>query len=213
VLRTAVERAAQWHRGSWPNVRVAVNVTPRQLLDERFTDRVLGLLSEFRLPPRCIELELTESVLQTGPGTIAVLRQLQSHGIGIALDDFGTGYSSLTSLEQLPLSRIKLDRSLIVNVDTSPRSAAIAKAILDLCAGLQLEVTVEGIETREQFAWLLGQRNVYVQGYLFSVPVASEEIVRLRSSLSERMKDLLLTAGLMDRPSSRPALAQDVVNL
>jgi diguanylate cyclase (GGDEF)-like protein len=212
VLRTAVERAADWHRGAWPNARVAVNVTPRQLLDERFTDRVLALLSEFDLPPRCIELELTESVLQTGPGTIAVLRRLQSHGICIALDDFGTGYSSLTSLEQLPLSRIKLDRSLIVNVDTSPRSAAIAKAILELCAGLELEVTVEGIETSEQFAWLLSQRNLYVQGYLLSVPVTAAEIVPLKSSLSEKMHDLLLTVGPGRRSAPFvPALTQQAI--
>ena len=193
VLRTAMEQAAEWHHGEWPDARVAVNVTPRQLLDERFTDRVLGLLREFRIPPGCIELELTESVLQTGPGTLAVLSQLQAHGIRIALDDFGTGYSSLTSLEQLPLSRIKIDRSLIVNVDTSPRSASIAKAILDLCAGLHLEVTVEGIERHDQLVWLLEQRNVFLQGFLISVPVSSGEVLPIRAFISEKMQDLLLS--------------------
>ena len=193
VLRTAMQQAAQWHHGEWPNARVAVNVTPRQLLDERFTDRVLGLLREFRIPPGCIELELTESVLQTGPGTIEVLSQLQAHGIRIALDDFGTGYSSLTSLEQLPLSRIKIDRSLIVNVDTSPRSASIAKAILDLCSGLQLEVTVEGIERHDQLRWLLEQRNVFLQGFLISLPVSSDEVVRIRKFMPQKMQDLLLS--------------------
>ncbi|MDP9083185.1 MAG: EAL domain-containing protein [Pseudomonadota bacterium] len=199
VLRTAVQAAAEWHKNSWPNARVAVNITPRQLLDERFTDRVLNLLQEFDLPVRCLELELTESVLQTGPTTIAALRKLQSNGIAIALDDFGTGYSSLTSLEQLPLSRIKLDQSLIAAIDTSARSVAIVTAILDLCAGLGLEVTVEGIERPDQFAWLLRQRNLYLQGYLISEPVPSREIAGLKTSLAGKMQDLLLT--LTDSPA------------
>jgi EAL domain-containing protein (putative c-di-GMP-specific phosphodiesterase class I) len=161
------------------------------------------------LPARCIELELTESALQTGPSTIAALRTLRANGIAIALDDFGTGFSSLTSLEQLPLSRIKLDRSLIVNIDTSPRAAAIATAILELSVGLELEVTVEGIERPEQFAWLLQQRNVVVQGYLLSMPVASAEIATLQASLPGMLQDLLLTAGATtDNRSTAPTLVE-----
>ena len=113
VLRTAIEAAAQWYHGAWPDARVAINLSSRQLLDTHFVDHVMALLREYRLPPRCIEIELTENVLQTGTATIEVLRQLRSHGVSIALDDFGTGYSSLASLEQLPLTRVKLDRTLI----------------------------------------------------------------------------------------------------
>ena len=205
VLRTAVRAAAEWHHGGWPQARVAINIAPRQLLDERFTVRLVELLGEHRLPARCIELELTESVLQTGSNTVAALRSLQSHGFGIALDDFGTGYSSLTSLEQLPLSRIKLDRSLIVNVDSNPRAAAIATAILGLCAGLELEVTVEGVESTQQLAWLLDQRAVYLQGYLVSEPVPAGEIARLQHSLPRKMEDLLLSVGALPRKERRAA--------
>ena len=120
VLRRAIEIAANWQRGSWPEVKVAINVSPRQLLSASFVDRVRRLLQEFKLPARCIELELTESVLQTGAATIESLRLLRSLDIAIALDDFGTGYSSFASLEQLPLSRIKLDRALIAGIDTQP---------------------------------------------------------------------------------------------
>ncbi|HEY7930463.1 MAG TPA: diguanylate cyclase, partial [Steroidobacteraceae bacterium] len=102
VMRTAIEAAARWHYGPWPEARVAINVSPRLLLDDRFVDLVLRLLEEFRLPARCVEIELTETVLQTGPATIETLRCLRSHGVAIALDDFGTGYSSLASLEKLP---------------------------------------------------------------------------------------------------------------
>ena len=193
VLRTAVRDASIWHHGGWPDARVAVNISPRQLLDRRFVELLLALTSEHRLPASCIELELTEKVLQTGPSTIAALRVLQSAGFGIALDDFGTGYSSLTSLEQLPLSRIKLDRSLIAGTDTSSRSAAIARAIIDLCEGLGLPVTAEGIERPEQFAWLLGRRSMYLQGYLLSDAVPFANVLQVNASLPDKIQDLMLS--------------------
>jgi diguanylate cyclase (GGDEF)-like protein len=194
VLRTAVTDASRWHQGGWPDVRVAVNISPRQLLDQSFVEIVLALLQEFALPAKCIELELTEMAFQTGPTTIATLRILQSHGFGIALDDFGTGYSSLTSLEQLPLSRIKLDRSLIAGLDTSPRAAAIARAIIDLCGGLQLHVTAEGIERAGQFNWFLANRSIFLQGYLFSDAVPFGDVLEVRAALVHKVHDLLLSA-------------------
>ena len=196
VLRSAIETASHWHHGSWPAVRVAINVSPRQLIDQRFVDRLRALLREYRLPARCIEIELTETVLQTGPATIETLKCLRAHGVAIALDDFGTGYSSLASLEQLPLSRIKLDRSLIAGIDTSPRSAAIARAIIGLCHGLGLEVTAEGVERPEQFALLLGHRAMYLQGYLLSPPVTRDELLPVMANLSRRMEELLLNSQI-----------------
>jgi diguanylate cyclase (GGDEF)-like protein len=202
VLRTAVTDASRWHHGEWPEARVAINISSRQLLDHRFIDQLLALLSEFRLPAKCIELELTETMLQTGSTTIAALRVLQSHGIGIALDDFGTGFSSLTSLEQLPLSRIKLDRSLIASIDTSARSAAIARAIIDLCAGLELDVTAEGIERPRQLAWLLGHRPMFLQGYLLSEAVPFADLLRVKASLVDKIQDLLLSLPPEPRDSA-----------
>ncbi len=128
VLKSAFEAAAKWHHGSWPDVRVAINVSARQLLDTQFVDRVWHMLRQHKLPARCIEIELTENVLQTGPATIETLRRLREIGVAIALDDFGTGYSSLASLEQLPLTRVKLDRSLIASIDrTEPRAGDHAR--------------------------------------------------------------------------------------
>jgi EAL domain-containing protein (putative c-di-GMP-specific phosphodiesterase class I) len=127
---------------------------------------------------------------------------LQSHGIRIALDDFGTGYSSLTSLEHLPLSRIKLDRSLIASIDTSARSAAIARAIIDLCGGLELEVTAEGIERPQQLAWLRGSRGMFLQGYLLSDAVPFADVLRLKASLVGKIQDLLLSLPAKSRHST-----------
>ena len=193
VLRTAVAAASSWRRGGWPGARVAINISPRQLLDPRFTEFLLALLREFRLPPEAIELELTETVMQTGSATIDALRGLHSCGFGIALDDFGTGYSSLTSLEHLPLSRIKLDRSLIASIDSSARSAAIARAIIELCSGLELEVTAEGVERPTQLAWLLGYRSMFLQGYLLSDAIPFDDVVACRAALVPKLQHLLLS--------------------
>ena len=192
VLRSACEAAAGWHHGLWPQVRVAINVSPRQFLDLRFTDKLRTLLEEFRLPPRCIELELTESVLQTGAATIRALTEVRSMGVAIALDDFGTGYSSLSSLEQLPLTRVKLDRSLIARMDSNPRSASIARATIGLCSELGLEVTAEGVERPEQFSALLEYRPMSIQGYLLARPVPRDAVPALLLELPAACEELVL---------------------
>lgn len=191
VVQSAIEQAARWHRSGWPEVRIAVNVSSLQLLDSHFVDKVQHLLDSHGLPAACIEIELTENVLQTGSHTIDALRQLRAIGVGIALDDFGTGYSSLVSLEQLPLSRVKLDRSLIASIDTSPRSQAIARAIIALCQSLGLEITAEGVERREQLAWLLDHPTMYLQGYLLSRPVTGDDLLPVIEAMPGRMDSLL----------------------
>jgi diguanylate cyclase (GGDEF)-like protein len=196
VLQSAIEAAAHWHHGAWPEVRVSVNVTPRQLSDAGFVDRLRDLLRTHRLPSRCIEIELTESVLQTGAPTIDALKRLRAHGVAIALDDFGTGYSSFASLEQLPLTRIKLDRSLIAGIDNSPRSAAIAHAIIAMCQGLGLDITAEGIERPEQFAMLLKHRGMYLQGYLLARPTSRDELMPSMAQVAQRAHDLMLQSQL-----------------
>jgi EAL domain-containing protein (putative c-di-GMP-specific phosphodiesterase class I) len=122
------------------------------------------------------------------------LAQLRELGVGVALDDFGTGYSSLVSLQQLPLSRVKLDRSLIATIDRSARSQAITRAIIALCQSLGLEVTAEGVERHEQLAWLLGYPAMHVQGYLLSPPVSEADLLTSLNGMPARMDELLLEA-------------------
>jgi len=183
VLRRAIETAAHWHQGPWPAARVAINVSSRQLFDNSFVDQVLALLAQYKLPRSCIEIELTESVLQTGSATIAALHRLSEEGIAIALDDFCIGFSSLASVQLLPLSRIKLDRSLIASIDTNPRSAAIARAIIQLCQGLGLAVTAEGIERPEQLAPLVGYPGLHAQGYLLTRPQPPDQVLAVMATL------------------------------
>ncbi len=145
------------------------------------------------LPPSAVEIELTENVLQTGAHTLATLARLKEVGVTTALDDFGTGYSSLASLEQLPLSRVKLDRSLIASIDTSPRSAAIARAIISLCQGLDLEITAEGVERLTQFDLLLHHPRLTLQGFLLARPMPESQIAEARAALPQHLASLLLS--------------------
>ena len=203
VLREAVCTLAAWRSGPWPQARIAINVSARQLIDGRFAEGVRDLLAEHDVPPEALEIELTESVLQTGPQTVESLRALRSLGVAIALDDFGTGYSSLASLEQLPLTRVKLDRSLVAAIDSRERSRSIARSIIGLCRGLGLAVTAEGVERPTQLAFLAEEPGVTVQGYLLSRPVPAEDWLRLLPTLPGAMQAHLLDLPLAPLPSAR----------
>ncbi len=209
VLRTAICTAARWHRGAWPDACVAINVSPRQFLDYRFVSKLEELLREYELPAHCLELELTESLLQTGAQTIKTLDHLRSIGVAIALDDFGSGYSSLASLQQLPLTRVKLDRSLIDGIDDSARSAQIARATIALCRGLGLEVTAEGVERLEQLALLLPHQAISLQGYLFSRPVPANELLPLLERLPALCEELKQSAEKLPVQTRRVPRASD----
>jgi diguanylate cyclase (GGDEF)-like protein len=190
VLRSAIATLAEWRRGAWPQARIAVNVSAQQLMDRTFVDKLRVMLDEHNVPPSSLELELTETALQSGSATVNALRALRQLGVGIALDDFGAGYSSLASLEQLSLSRVKIDRSLIAHVDRDPRSTSIARSIIDLCRSLNLEVTIEGIEHQEQFHFLRNCENVDVQGYLFAHPLPADAVLDACNALPLRLLQL-----------------------
>jgi diguanylate cyclase (GGDEF)-like protein len=194
VIHTAIEHVARWRSSAWPDVSVAINVSSLELLDSRFADGLRHALLESGVPPSCIEVELTENVLQTGRHTTEALIDVRRLGVGVALDDFGTGYSSLVSLQQLPLTRVKLDRSLIASIDTSARSQAITRAIIALCQSLGLEITAEGVEREQQLSWLLGYPAMHVQGFLLCDPVAEADLLRVLTATPARMEALLRQA-------------------
>jgi diguanylate cyclase (GGDEF)-like protein len=195
VLRSAIESAARWHHGPWRDVRIAINVSASQLISKGFVQRVQELLLLHELPTQCIEIELTEAVLQNGPATLNTLRELRALDIAVALDDFGTGFSSLSSLQHLPLSRVKLDQSLIAAIDKDDRALVIANAIIDLCEKLGLAVTAEGIERPEQLHLLLEHHSICLQGYLISFPVESDAVAAVVESMPGHMQSLFLTAS------------------
>jgi EAL domain-containing protein (putative c-di-GMP-specific phosphodiesterase class I) len=203
VLERAVSAAAQWRDAGVDQPRVAINVSAQQLLDRGFIERAAATLARHGLPAEALELELTESTVHTGASTIEALQRAREIGIGIALDDFGTGFSSLSSLSRLPLKRVKLDRSLVVDLDTNMRSAAIARAIISVGHSLGLEVTVEGIERVEQLRLLARCGPVDVQGHLLSRPLACGDVPTVVAASALRLAEMLERvrgdAGVTDR--------------
>jgi diguanylate cyclase (GGDEF)-like protein len=194
VLRSATATAAAWRAAGWPEARVAINVSPPQFFESDFVTHIARNLESAGLPASALELELTETVLQTGSATIESLRQLRELGVSIALDDFGIGYSSLTSLEQLPINRVKLDRMLIEGVDSNPRSAAIVRSIVTLCHGLGLQVVAEGVERPAQLEFLAHCGPMAVQGYLLAHPVEAAAAAEEAKAASARARSILHAA-------------------
>jgi diguanylate cyclase (GGDEF)-like protein len=191
VLRSAASTAAGWRAQGWQRACVAVNVSPPQFFESDFVEQVARTLEATGLPPSALELEITETVVQTGSATIESLHQLRALGVSIALDDFGIGYSSLTSLEQLPITRVKLDRLLVAGVDTNPRSAAIVRSIVALCHGLGLQVVAEGVERAAQLEFLAQCGPLGVQGFLLAHPVEAVAAATEAQAAGERARRAL----------------------
>jgi EAL domain-containing protein (putative c-di-GMP-specific phosphodiesterase class I) len=146
------------------------------------------------LPPEAIELELTETMLQTGAVTVEALQSLRLLNVDTALDDFGTGFSSLTSIERLPLSRVKLDRSVIAGIDSNPRSAAIVHSIIGLCRNLGLQVTIEGVERLAQLDFLAACGEISVQGFLVARPAEASAVIDMVRCTHSHLESLLSAA-------------------
>ena len=197
VLRSATSTVAAWRAQGWHRACVAINVSPPQFFESDFVAYVQRALEVTGLPASALELELTETVFQTGPTTIDSLRRLRELGVSIALDDFGIGYSSLTSLEQLPITRVKLDRMLVEAVDTNPRSAAIVRSIVALCHGLGLQVVAEGVERPAQLDFLAHCGPLGVQGYLLAYPVEASQAEAESQAAASRARVILEAAARM----------------
>lgn len=171
VLREAVRQAASWRRAGMP-LPVAVNINPRSLLEDDLPARVLSILLAAELPASFLELEITETAVMTDPQRAAsVLAQLDARGIKVSIDDFGAGYTSLAHLRTLPLSALKIDRSLISHMLDREKDHAVTHALIDLAHKLGLNVIAEGIETEAVLQRLTELGCDEAQGYLISKPV------------------------------------------
>jgi len=158
---------------------VAVNVSIRQFLGHDFVGMVKSVLEETGFPAHALELEITESTLQTTERSRTILKALDEIGVAVSIDDFGTGYSSLSALRDLPIKRIKIDRSFIIDLPESESQRAVVEAIVTLSRAMHMAITVEGIERPEQ-ADLLQQLGCQEgQGYLFAHPLPLDELLKL----------------------------------
>jgi diguanylate cyclase (GGDEF)-like protein len=195
VLRSATSTVAAWRAQGWHRASVAINISAPQFFESDFCGHIARALEVTGLPASALELELTETVFQTGPTTVDSLRRLRELGVSIALDDFGIGYSSLTSLEQLPITRVKLDRMLVEGVDSNPRSAAIVRSIVALCHGLGLQVIAEGVERPAQLEFLSHCGPIGVQGYLLAYPVETQDAEKEARAAAARARSILETTS------------------
>jgi diguanylate cyclase (GGDEF)-like protein/PAS domain S-box-containing protein len=180
VLREACRQARAWQNAGLPRVPVAVNISAVEFKHKDFLAGVRTILAETGLEPRYLELELTESVLmQDVESTAAVLQALKSMGVLLAIDDFGTGYSSLTYLRRFPIDSLKIDQSFVRDTTNDPDDAAIVSAVISMGRSLRQRVIAEGVETREQLAFLKSHSCDEGQGYYFGRPVGAEEFAKL----------------------------------
>jgi len=172
VLRDACAQGADWERTYRNGIRVAVNLSARQFRQRGLATIVADALAQSGLPPHLLELEVTETSIMADPEAAArTLAEIAAMGVSVALDDFGTGYSSLTHLRQLPINRLKIDRSFVSALPDNADDCAIAVAVIDLAQNLGLEVIAEGVETWQQVAFLRAKGCPEVQGYLFGKPL------------------------------------------
>ena len=188
VLNQACSQLREWHDQGFIGLRMAVNLSTVQLHHNELPRVVSNILQMYRLPPRSLELEVTETGLMEDISTAAQhLLSLRRSGALIAIDDFGTGYSSLSYLKSLPLDKIKIDKSFVQDVLSDEDDATIVRAIIQLGKSLNMQVIAEGVETLEQEAYIVAQGCHEGQGYLYSKPLAARELTALLKQ-SERSR-------------------------
>lgn len=182
VLTTACQQLVEWQQDSQrKHWRVAVNVSAKQLGHDDFVETVRNTVITTGAPADQLSIELTESVLQENiDGTVDKMGALRQLGVRFSLDDFGTGYSSLSYLKRLPIDNLKIDKSFVKDIFNDPSDADIIRTIIALAKNLEVSVVAEGVETVEQFEWLLENECTYFQGYLFSRPLNIKQVNELK---------------------------------
>lgn len=179
VLRSACRQGRRWHEAGYRDFRVAVNLSARQFHIPTLLEDIRRALADTGFDPRCLELELTESILQNADKTLETLKALAAMGVEISIDDFGTGYSSLSYLRRFPIHKLKIDRAFVRDIARHGDDRAIVEAIVTLAKTLRYKVIAEGVERPEQLDYLRGLGCDEFQGYLFSPPVPAERIAGL----------------------------------
>ena len=187
VLLEACRQAQAWVDLGLPHVVMAVNISAIEFRDDRFLDNVFAILKETGFDPGALQLELTESVLmKRADAAVAVLQKLKTMGVQVAIDDFGTGYSSLSYLRKFPIDTLKIDQSFVRQITSAPDDTTIVTAVISMGRALHLLVIAEGVETKDELAFLQAHECHEAQGYYFSRPVPPEEFAKLlKSGLAE----------------------------
>ena len=193
VLRKACQQNLKWQKEGFAPIVMSVNLSARQLWQEKYADSVDSILRTTGMRPEFLELELTEtSIMKDINMATKTLKKLTSLGVSLSLDDFGTGYSSISYLRKLQLDKLKIDRSFIQNIPTNREDNGTLKAILSLAKNLNLSVTAEGVENEHQRDFLKQTQCDSLQGFYFSRPVSAENFAQLLTRQQAEQSDALI---------------------
>ena len=179
VMRTACRQGQQWLAEGRAVPRLSVNVSVREMRSHDYVERVTAILAETGFPAERLEIEVTESIIQSVDHSLRLFTRLKALGVQIAIDDFGTGFSSLSLLRSLPIDRIKIDRAFVQALPDDKHSRELCRTIVQLASSLGMAVTAEGIETQPQRQFLQSLRCEEGQGYLFSHPLPEPQLPSL----------------------------------
>lgn len=191
VLKTACDQAKKWHDMGFNDLKVAINISVHQFRTGDLIKEIAKILSDTKIPPNTIDLEITESVLMDNMERSNLrLKVLKAMGISLSIDDFGTGYSSLSYLRRLPIDTIKIDRSFISHIKNNAEDASIVKAIVLMSKSLRISTVAEGVETQEQLDFLVQLGVDELQGYFFSHPLTADEFTEMLKQSSAKIISL-----------------------
>lgn len=200
VLRSACMQAHEWTMAEHRDLKVAINISGKQMKHPRFLDMITEIIRETGVNPRNIELEFTESVIMENiENTVEIFNRLKHMGIQLSIDDFGTGYSSLNYLKHFPVDRIKIDKSFVADINRNQSDAAIIEAIVSMAQSLSLRVVAEGVETGEQLHSLTELGCDEVQGFYLAMPMHADDLAdklgKEHNRLPATLADLCPTPG------------------
>lgn len=181
ILQQVCRDYNQWKQHGHGSIKMAVNISVRQMQEQEFISSVKQVMEEYNVDPNMFELEITESIMQNINQSIVILKELKQLGVKIAIDDFGKGYSSLSYLKHLPIDKIKVDKSFVDDILDPNHNGSIAKAIIDMGHIMKFTVIAEGIEEEKQVDFLLKNNCKLGQGFFFSKPLPEHEIRKLLS--------------------------------
>ncbi|WP_373987053.1 EAL domain-containing protein [Duganella sp. BuS-21] len=172
VIHTAIKQIAAWHAADHP-IKVAINLSAYNFEEEDIVERLHATCREFSVDPRYVEIECTEGIWMEGPGILKALHGIRDLGMSLALDDFGTGYSNFAYLQKVPATVVKVDQSLIRNVDANPRDQRIVRSLIALARELEYQVVAEGVETERSLGLIRDWGCDLAQGYHFAKPLTA----------------------------------------
>jgi diguanylate cyclase (GGDEF)-like protein/PAS domain S-box-containing protein len=178
VMRNGFRQLARWHAAGYSDMRLSINVSPRQFREESLAENLLVALDTFGLKPTSISIEITEGVLLSGAESVMrTLRTLRDYGVGIAMDDFGTGFSSLGYLRDYPFDVLKIDRRFVQGIETDKADQQLVVSAIRLGQALDMAVVAEGVETGAQDALLRREGCEFAQGFLYGHPMAADDFI------------------------------------